>query len=203
MVIVGLVNLAFLYAAGRRHRELQRSRADHPAARSHANGADSDAASNGSSGEPAQRPAITFEAERKPSRIHRSLREIVECAAAADTDSIPTELSGDTASLVESHCSKAVSAKRYRSGLLLEHGDESIYLAIVLWDGRSKTPADRTVDRLVREFADSGCPTMAVLTDAPRSHCRTDWKIDGDPPYVIPAEGIELLIEGLERLDKT
>ncbi len=128
--------------------------------------------------------------------------EEASCVAAGEA-APAADLAVVASSLEEALSRAGIPARPYRSGLLVSHGDQSAYLVLVRWDRHSKTPPPRTAERLLAEFETSGCDSMAIVTDAPHSFCRSDSPFEGLTPLVIPAEGIAVLLRGLERLGRS
>ncbi len=215
VIAVGLVVAAVLYFLGKSHRELQRAKTDHPSSRRPSGTEEVEDAgvrpSNASAG--GQESSLASHSpevpETLPSDTSRegptTLLQVFEAASgvAAGEAGDAAGLSIDASSLEEALARAGIATRRYRSGLLVSHGNQSAYLVVLRWDGHSKAPPPRTAERLLGEFETSGCDTMAIVTDAPHSYCRADGPLQARTPLVIPAEGIAALLRGLERLGRS
>ncbi|MER3395428.1 MAG: hypothetical protein C4318_05930 [Acidimicrobiia bacterium] len=211
VVAIGLLYLILLYVAGRRQRELHRSRADHPAARSKiarnttridkASLAESVVTDRQSSASQSQ--SVNSDLQMSGSACPRlsSLLELVEAAAHAVTDAAPSEQRVQSLEdIVRAIPPTQFRTRRYRSGVVIEHRGQSVFLTVLEWDGHSRVPANRTFERLIQEMGEAGCATMAIVTDAPRAHCKTYQSWKNSQTFVIPAEGVGVLVKGLEAL---
>lgn len=197
-----MVFLVLLHLGGKRHRALERARAEHPSSRTQSTSSpDVSPDSASAADEESHLPPPTHTAS-KPFRTYESLIEVIEYAARAEgSDDCRIEAAGKAGDILGILCATTISAKKYRSGVVLDHSGDSVYLAVIAWDGRSVMPSPRTIERLHREFEDSGCAKMAVVTDAPRSFCEIPRGFEKDAPIVIPAEGTRPLLEGLNALE--
>lgn len=134
-------------------------------------------------------------------RTFDTLAEVMEAAArAASDDDSRTQLPCDTGEMLQRLLDGA-AGRKHRSGVVVERPGESVYMPVIGWDGHSTMPARRTMERLLREFEDSGCQRMVLVTDAPRSFCEIPKGPEGDAPLIIPAEGLQPLLDGLETLE--